>query len=467
MLPDVNAIMWKEAKRMAMEVEVRRVCAQTRMSAFVRKNLEQAKYAKRKEAAVTIAKYVRQYLARIFVSKILHALRQDEEYKRRKKCATVVQTAWRRFYWRSRFIMHEERRINERRELIAATRANFRKEKQRKHAPIVLREVIHLDSTIAIVTMYFRDEDILQEENSIQIQVYVPSTKETFDFDIEERALRECLEKVVSSEGRLSWNEMLKESVLRELLKRLMLRVVRGRPIFLFCKRNIVEKGLLADKRVVRAAGELFILSTFRSPHEFVFCTYQSSSRLQMRTKLSVVKLREWISETNKNSGTQGKLQAEQSSDDIACILDPIKQTELIEWLVKRVVIQKNPQGESMQLRLQFEAEAERVVNLVIKVQAQWRRFKSLRRAKEKTTQQYEKIFVRENNVFAYRNIRTDELQWEKPKLLGNNDLRDPLDEWRRESTFDAATGQTQDYYANYATGKWSDSQTNTTRLSI
>jgi len=97
MLPDVNAMMWKEAKRMAMEVEVRRVCAQTRMSAFVRKNLEQAKYAKKKEAAVTIAKYVRQYLARMFVLKILHALRQDEEYKRRKKCATIVRTAWRRF----------------------------------------------------------------------------------------------------------------------------------------------------------------------------------------------------------------------------------------------------------------------------------------------------------------------------------------------------------------------------------
>ena len=110
----------------------------------------------------------------------------------------------------------------------------------------------------------------------------------------------------------------------------------------------------------------------------------------------------------------------------IACILDRIKQTELIEWLVKRVVFQKNSQGESMQLHLQFEAEAERVVNLVIKVQSRWRRLKSLRCAKEKAKQQCEKIFVRENNVFANRNIRTDEGRLEKPKFLGNNDLRDP-----------------------------------------
>lgn len=306
------------------------------------------------------------------------------------------------------------------------------------------------------MTISFRDEHILHGDIFIQIQVYVPTTKETFDFNIEECALRECLEKAVSSEGRLSWNEMLKESVLSELLKRLMLRVVRGRPIFLFCKRNIVEKGLLVDKRVVRAAGELFILSTFRSPHEFVFCTYQSSNRLQMRTKLSVVKLREWISETNHNSGTHGT-QSEQSSDGNACILDPRNQTELIEWLVKRVAIQKNPQGQSMQLRLQFEAEAERIVNLVTKVQAQWRRLKSLRCAKEKATQQYEKIFVRDVAVFAYRNIRTDERQWEKPKLLGKDDLSDPLDQWKKESTFDRTTGLEQHYYANYATGKSDD----------
>ena len=82
-----------------------------------------------------------------------------------------------------------------------------------------------------------------------------------------------------------------------------------------------------------------------------------------------------------------------------------------------------------MQLHLQFEAEAERVVNLVIKVQVWWRRLKSLRCAKEKAKQQCEKIFVQENNVFANRNIRTDEGQLEKPKLLGNNDLRDPFDE--------------------------------------
>jgi hypothetical protein len=49
----------------------------------------------------------------------------------------------------------------------------------------------------------------------------------------------------------------------------------------------------------------------------------------------------------------------------------------LIEWRVNRVVIQKNSQGESMQLRL-LDAEAERVVNLAIKVQARWWRLKSL-----------------------------------------------------------------------------------------
>ena len=453
MLPDVNAKMWKEAKRMAANVEVRRVCAQTRLAALVRKNLQQAKYSKEKVAAVVIAKYVRRFLARNFVSKIVHALRQDEEYKRRTNCATVLQTAWRRFFWRNRFLLHQERRIADQRELISATRSKFREERDRKYKSIVLRDVIRLDSTIAVVNISLHDENVLLGEYAIQLSVYVPSTKETFNFSIDECSLRECIEKAKSSEGRLSWNEMLKEDVLRELLNRLMLRVVRGRPIFVFCKRNIAEKGLLIDKRVVRAAGELFILSTFRSPHEFVFCTYQSSNRVQLRTKLSVAKLREWIHETNHNPDTL-KMQNEQSHVDDVSFLDPRKQTELIEWLAKRVVLRRDPHGEVMQLRLQFEAEAERVLGLVTKVQGQWRRLKSLRAAKEKATEQYEKIFVRESNAFAYRNIRTDERQWEKPKLLGNDELCDPVDEWRREESVDPSTGQRQVYYANYATGK-------------
>eukprot|EP00584_Thalassiosira_punctigera_P027176 CAMPEP_0172580728 /NCGR_PEP_ID=MMETSP1067-20121228/139906_1 /TAXON_ID=265564 ORGANISM="Thalassiosira punctigera, Strain Tpunct2005C2" /NCGR_SAMPLE_ID=MMETSP1067 /ASSEMBLY_ACC=CAM_ASM_000444 /LENGTH=606 /DNA_ID=CAMNT_0013373475 /DNA_START=37 /DNA_END=1854 /DNA_ORIENTATION=- len=298
---------------------------------------------------------------------------------------------------------------------------------------------------MAVVTISFRDETYLQNENSMFVKVYVPTTKETFTFDLEENAIRECLEKALSSEGRLSWDEMLKDNALKALTKRLMLRVVRGRPIFLFSRRNIVEKGVLVDKRVVRAVGELFILSTFRSPHDFVFYTYQPSTQLQMRTKLSMSKLREWLTETQEKRKDQ---------PDIICLLELERQASLIEWLVKRAMIRNNPQGNNMQLLLQFEAEEERVINLVTKVQSQWRRLKSRRHAKQKTMQQYEKVYIRESSVYVYRNMLTDERQWEKPKLLGDDDLVDPVDEWRKEETLDPATGQKYQYYANYATGQ-------------
>jgi len=246
---------------------------------------------------------------------------------------------------------------------------------------------------------------------------------------------------------------MLDTKVLSELTKRLMLRVVRGRPIFLFSKRNIVEKGLLIDKRIVRAVKELFIMSTFRSPHDFVFHTYQPSNRVQMRIKLSIPKLREWLhGDTHSSSTSVGEDDNRGTS-----LLDPKKQSQLIEWLVKRIIIRKHPKEEdNLQILLQFEAEEERVLKLVTKVQAQWRRLQSLRCAKDETTKQYEKIFVRENNVFAYRNIVTDERQWEKPKLLGNLDLNDPVDEWRVEEMVDSTTGEKQQYFANYGTGQTS-----------
>jgi len=172
-----------------------------------------------------------------------------------------------------------------------------------------------------------------------------------------------------------------------------------------------------------------------------------------MRIKLSIPKLREWLCDDTHSSSTA----VGEDSNRGTSLLDPKKQSRLIEWLVKRIIIRKHPKEENnLQVLLQFEAEEERVLKLVTKVQAQWRRLQSLRCAKDKTTKQYEKIFVRENNVFAYRNIVTDERQWEKPKLLGTHDLNDPVDEWRAEEMVDSTTGEKQQYYANYGTGQTS-----------
>ncbi len=48
----------------------------------------------------------------------------------------------------------------------------------------------------------------------------------------------------------------------------------------------------------------------------------------------------------------------------------------------------------------------------------------------------------------------TDQRQMDKPKLLGEDELENPVDEWRKEETYDPTTGQTIHYYANYATGQ-------------
>ena len=447
MLPDVNNMIWTEAKRMAMDVEARRVCAQSKISALVRMHYQKMEYSKQRVAAVRIEKHVRCFLASAFVSKLLRTMRESEANKHRFKCATVVQTAWRRSSCRMRFILHQDRLASERREAISAVRAKLRELRERERASIIFRGVIRSDSIIAVVIISFLDECDLSEP-SMLIKVYIPITKETFTFSLKENSIRECLENALSSEGRLSLDEMLKDSVLTKLLERLVLRVVRGRPIFLFYKRNIVEKGTLVDKRVVLAAGELFILSTFRSPHDFVFSAYQCSARQQLRTMLPMSKLREWLGERG--------MTIEQANDDIS-IADQTNHAELFEWLVRCVVIRINPESGTMQMLLQFEIEEERIAKLVTKVQAQWRRFLSLQTAKRRTEQQYEKIFVREIHAYAYRNIRTNERHWRKPKVLGNDDISDPVDEWRMEETFDRSTGQTRQYYANYATGKLSD----------
>ena len=442
MLPDVNAMMWRESKAMAIREEARRVCAQIRIASFVRKVLQFVKFTVAKQSAIAISKHIRRFLSRQFVAKILKTLHEDKEYQHRVKYAIVVQKEWRRFFWRNRFLCHQERVRAERRKQILTTHAKLKEERERRLASIVYRDVIRIDETLAVVTIYFHDDTQLRGDASMQLTVYVVETRRTFSFRLTEKEVRTCLEKALASEGNLSWDEMLRERSLRELPKRLIMRLVRNQPIFIFSRTHIVEKGILVDKRIVRTNGEMFILSTFRSPHDFVFSTYQPSKRQHMRTKLTVPKLIEWIHETKEDDDRQ------------MSILHPKRQDDLIEWLVKRVLIRKNPLEDEMMILLQFEAEEERVLNLVTKVQAQWRRLRSFRRAKNETLQQYEKIFDRENQMYVYRNMLTDHRQKDKPKLLGEDELENPQDEWRKEKAYDASTGQTVHYYANYATGQ-------------
>ncbi len=445
MLPDVNNMIWVEAKRMAMNVEAIRVCAQSRISALVRMQYRKEEYSKQKAAAVVIEKHIRSFLARTFASGLLRNKREKEERKRRSKCAIVVQTIWRRFFWRNRFILYQERIERERIERISVARAKLQEFRQRERASIILRRVIRSDSIIAIATISINEICHTLVENSMFINVYTPTTKETFSFTLNESTIRECLEMTLSS-----WDEMLKESVLNKLLERLLLRVVRGRPIFIFCKRNIVEKGTLVDKRVVSAAGELFILSIFRSPHDFAFSAYQCSVCQHLRIILPMFKLHEWLSESKRKSQLC-TMPIDQEKVDTS-IKDQKTQKELIEWLVNRVILRMHPSG-TMQLLFQFEVEEERISKHVTKVQAQWRRLLSLRIAKQRVKNKYEKIFVREISAYAYKNVRTDECQWMKPIILGDDDIGDPIDEWRIEETIDSSTGQKQMYYANYATG--------------
>ena len=52
--------------------------------------------------------------------------------------------------------------------------------------------------------------------------------------------------------------------------------------------------------------------------------------------------------------------------------------------------------------------------------------------------------------------MQTNKHQWEKLKLLGDNHLMDPIDEWRIGEMHYPATGQKYKYCANYATGQMS-----------
>jgi len=129
-LTDVNAMMWKEAKAMALRHESVRVCAETRIAAFVRKEIQESKYKEMKSAALIIQKQMRQVFARRFVASLLKKMKEDEMFQLRIKCATSLQTSWRRFFWRNRFLNHQKRKIECERQNNTKKREHLRQKKK-------------------------------------------------------------------------------------------------------------------------------------------------------------------------------------------------------------------------------------------------------------------------------------------------------------------------------------------------
>lgn len=322
--------------------------------------------------------------------------------------------------------------------------------------------------------MTLKYRSYLNEQAIVGIEVYLPETRKTFHFSLQETDVRECLEKALGQEESLSWNEMLNPKALEKLTSRLVARNINGNPIILLCRRHIAEKGDLIAKRLVRFDKSLFVIHIYRSSFDIVLRVHEPSTCDQLRMQIHNHLLIEWLNQaerenqkdilrviyfarfanTFKQSNSDMQNHKSTSNGELPSMLKRERQDNLVEWILQRIHLHRDDASEVLNMTLQYEAESERIEKLAKRIQSTWRQKSATIRAKKQIHLQYEKLYDRSVKTFFYNNIKTGERQWYKPTLLGNDDIRDPPDEWRKITYYDPDTSCIRTYYFNPFTGQ-------------
>lgn len=479
MLPQVNKMIWSKAQDMAIQVELRRTCAQARISAKFRMWRQRKLYCRILSAVTCISKNVRCMIAMHRKRLTLAIADYERFYRMRYMSATICQKYWRRYRQICTFIEFKRLRRKQKEQSIADLWRNLRIKGLEKSQYLIFREVMNIQSILTITSMFLCDKMHIGKGIQLDIKVYVPQIWKTYDFSLNENDVRECLERFIVKKGPLSWNEMLRRDVLSQLRTRLVAKVVRGCPIIVFCRRDIAEKGSLISRKLFAFNSSIWILSIYRSQFDIVVRLYDPERREQLRTKIDLLLLIEWLTEDEemkrketlgvlrfcdmvrkKDDSTEkpdrNKTQKFIHRDDLPTLLKNGKQQDLIIWLTKRIEVQKQANGEN-KIVLQYEAEAEHMERVTRKFQSLWRAKRARAKAKKEVHFQYEKHFDWTSKTFFYIHKKTGVRQWSKPALLRDDeDIVDPPDEWRATEYHDPDTGNATTYYSNPFTGQTS-----------
>ena len=405
----------------------------------------------------------------------------DRFYRMKQANATICQTYWRRYIQISKFIEYKKRKRKKKQEAVTEFWRKLREQGLEKSRYLIFREVMNIQSILTITSMSLRDNLHIGKGIELEIKVYVPQIRQTYNFVLNENDVRECLEKFIVRKGPLSWNEMLKRDILSKLRTRLMSKVVRGCPIIVFCRKDIAEKGSLISRQLFSFHDNIYIMSMYRSPFDIVIRLYDPAIREQLRKKIELALLIEWLIEDEemRRKETLGvlkfcdmaRIKAVEDDEvvngsetnkaiyhrDLPTLLKKDKEAELIIWLTKRIQVKEFENKGGNKIVLQYEAEAEHMERVTKKFQSLWRAKCAKRKAKKHVHAQYEKHFDWTSKTFFYVHIKSGTKQWSKPALLADDeDISDPPDEWRTIDYHDPDTGILTKYYSNPFTGQTS-----------
>lgn len=478
----MNTLVWKKAQEKAIVEEIERVCAQTRIATMIRMRKYKAKYFVQYRSIVMMQSCVRCIIAVKLKERILQRIEEERIRRLHYKSAVLCQKTWRRYKRRAYFLLYKENR----KRMLTEARARRRRKMQKRFRYNLLENIVYRDVTrihsIPVIVWILLRQTNSEGKKELEVQVMIIETRKCFKFRLDRFQMRQCLETVILKRGPLSEEEMMKKSTLSTFVSRISIqKLAQEEPQVSFHLSGIVEKGDLIENSFLDRDGINFILSMYRTEYDIVIRLYRCEREKTLRVQIPMKVLKEWLLhyEEEQESGcvdyigawklaeTKRKLDKQKEDDvfnfvakekaNIPLLLQKEKEEDLREWLKHRFSIRVDLNSDEERIILNFENLAAKAESIARRLQSVWRRKKAKILASNEVHLQYEKIFDRSSKRYFYVHKRTGEKHWTKPKVLScNDDIKDPPDEWRKESYIDPITHESHTFYFNPATGQTS-----------
>ena len=188
MLPVVNAMIWKEAKLMAVKAEALRFCAQTRLASFHRKMVLRVRYTLIRCAGNHLATTVRRWIAALRISQLIALAGKDRLFRHQYVCSSKCQKVWRRYHSLHEYCSKKNLLVRGSLEDERDYRKRMSELRKRKNDSILFRQVRLIQRTDVLVTIRLA-EDAAESEQGVEVQAYIPSTQRMFPFLLDQKTL--------------------------------------------------------------------------------------------------------------------------------------------------------------------------------------------------------------------------------------------------------------------------------------
>jgi len=451
-IPDWAAHVWQEAKLAAMKKEARIYAAATRIIAVYRGKRIKYYYKFYLKAIFRLQAHARRKLVIKRNKSLIRFLFEDWLFRYRYYAATLVQAIIRRYIARSRKIKIYKRLNEEQVKIFKANRKRKAKLRAKEKSSIVYKVVQKVNGLAILVCMKRRDQRSFSKDYSMVLEVYVPKSRETFRFEIEESELREfiCFETGLTV---LNVNQLLDKRNLSKVLAARLICIdtnkARSKPRIKFSKQALGEKGKKTFLRGKTIKGDLFVCTLYESASDVTVQCYHRLSCKVFTAKIMKNVLTDWIkAEYIKNCKSEIELY------NTPPLLLPENKKQLHIWMLDN--LQADTRHRTFKIIFACQLEKSKKLAAVVKFQSMLR----MARVRQHVPAWVDSYIIKVKSEPSkdascyYINVYNGQSFWEKPKLLGKNDLpTQPYHRWVPIQYY--IDGYYQTYYVNPYNGRF------------